>query len=471
MTNLRRTIRRRAVQFGSTALLVGLAAACGSGDGLPVEDEWESDPAGEASGSDDDGETPELVDGESEVEEPGLDVYDDEESLGEETAEAQAKAAGWPSPPKPVPWIGQRDIAKIIKSRPNGGVVWLPNGKYYLGELSNFKPKKPLVLVAQSAGKVIVTRKNNVVGKTTLTLQNVRNVGFVGLTFDRISVDITNSSDLAFWYTNHTIPPQTHTAARRKLCGGGRSPDAFRVNGSNRVDFFGVDIDEVGADGLKVGNSSDLRFVGSAFVNVHHDSYQTGTSAADARTCGHQPKDKFHHSDAIQIFPGGVNRLVVSDSYSNGVFMMQLSGNGGSSKGLVIQRSVLEPAFANCQAINTRVKTAGKTMDLSVVDTTTYCNRSTPLKWQFVTQGTKCPNHKLRVKNAQFKRGNAPAVGPLEKWRSSHPMNRWGCFFSEDVGWAGFAQYCPNKAGFPSYKPVSTAGAQQFSEHACNGAY
>lgn len=408
---------------------------------------------------------------------------DDSDGATDDTARptSDAGAGDGLERPDPIPDPGTRELAEIIRSHPEGGVVWLPDGVYEKGTVRDFAPASPLVLVAESRGGVVVTRSDAIVGQTSVVLENVRDVAFVGLRFERVTVALNGARDLAFWYTEHTIPAETHTEPRRKLCGGGRSPDAFLVTGSERLYLFGVTIDDVGHDGIKVGNTDDLTLVGAEILNVHHAAYQTETTPEDAASCGHRADDLFHHSDGIQIYPGGVNRLTVSDSYVQTQLMWQVE-SGGSCRDLRIQRSLLDARFGDCQTLNTRVKTSADPsaeMNITVIDTRSHCDEarvdnrfiSGSPKWHFITLGTRCPNHTLLVRDVEFLDAAAPTHTPADAWRELHPFSRWPCFLDVDVGFPGFARSCTDGTGFPSYEPADPTGAVPFEHHACNGAY
>jgi hypothetical protein len=235
-----------------------------------------------------------------------------------------------------------------------------------------------------------------------------------------------------------------------------------------------------GTTGSKIGSTDDVTVVGTDILNVHHKSYQTETSPEDAASCGHDADDLFHHSDGIQIYPGGVNRMLVSDSYVQTQFMWQVAAED-SCRDLQVQRSMLDAGFGDCQTINTRVKSSADDaeMDVTVLDTDSYCDNarvdnpylSGAPKWHFITLGTDCPNHTLRTDDVEFFDTAAPESTPADAWRQEHPFSTWGCFLQIDVGWDDVASNCTGASSFPSVERLGGSNAQPFEHHACNGAY
>ena len=401
-------------------------------------------------------------------------------------------------PPRPIPQPNSRNVAEIIAAHPQGGVLFLPNGRYLLGRLSGFAPDKPLVVVAEDKHQVIVDREDDApLGQTSLVLEDVRDLSFVGLKFWRVTVRLDQAENVNFWYTHHSVPPEEHPQATKKLCGTGRSPDGFLLSNSRGVRIFGSDIDRIAHDAIKVGSTDGLSVVGTAIQNVTHGNYQTDTRVADAATCGHirqsdrdrcgatplaacqlPAADKLHHADGIQIFPGNVNYLTLSDSLVDAPLMWQISNGGGSSTQLQIQRTLLKARFyAGCTTVNSRIKAdarAGATMDINVLQSTNYCmvDASPAPRWTFFTKGNaRCPEHRIYTDAVEFlsmAQSETPA-SPVAAWRALHPYAAWPCFLSRDVGWSTYESSCHRD--YARFTRLPTDQAAPLADHACNGVY
>ena len=350
------------------------------------------------------------------------------------------------------------DIGQLIRANPEGGIVFVPDGTYLFSSIEDFTPSKPLVLVAENKHKVVVTRPEEArEGETTFSLRNVHNVAFAGFYFQYVTLGLRDSSNIHLWYTFHTYPPEMKPRPRHKVCGGGRAPEGISAKNATDLKFHGLDFEDIGCDGLKIRSVRDAQVVGTRFVNIDDRQYQTDTTIAEALACGHRPDDKFYHSDAIQIAPGDVHDFVVSDCYTEGVMMLQVEPNGDSVSGFKIQSSWLSnPASQWCVPVDTRVKTVGKTMELVIVDSTSWCEDKPP-EFHFYTRGTKS-GHDLMLGNITYETSkHAASPTPADDWRASYPYEAWGCFVREDIGWTQLNAPCSH-GGFPSFRgPSNTA--------------
>jgi hypothetical protein len=347
-------------------------------------------------------------------------------------------------------------MGQLIRDSAAGGVVFIPNGTYFLSDVTDFTPQKPLVLVAETRGGVVVTRRDGAQeGETDFHLNRSNNIAFVGIHFIDTTFRVSDSSDIHLWYTFHTYPPQNKPRPRHKTCGGGRAPDGIVLRNSRDLKFHGVEVDNIGNDGLKIDSVRDARVVGARITNIDDQSYQTDTTADEASDCGHASSDKFYHSDAIQIYPGDIHDFIVSDSYTERQMMLQVEQSDKSVSGFKIQSSWLSNPDEDCVTINTRVKSkAGSaTMEVIIVDTTSWCEPK-PEKWHFYTGGTTS-GHDLLVGNVTYETSkNTPAQTPAEDWRAAYPYEAWGCFLREDVGWTQLGAPCTH-SGFPSFRGSS----------------
>ena len=355
-------------------------------------------------------------------------------------------------PPPPPPPTGTNDFGQLIRNNAAGGVVIVPNGTYYISDVRNFAPQRPLVLVAESQGGVVVTRRSGAAeGQTSLHLDGVRDIAFVGIDFRYVTLRIEDSSDVHLWYTFHTYPAEQKPRPRHKVCGGGRSPDGLLMSNVRNVKFHGIELDRIGNDGIKLSAVRDAQLVGARLTNIHNQSYQTDTTALEAARCGQKPTDKLYHSDVIQIFPGNVHNFVMSDSFSDGHLVLQVESPGQSVSGFRIQDSWLSASHQDCVTINTRVKPAAGTtpMELIVVDSTSWCAPKAE-KWHFMTKDTMS-SHRLMVGNVTYETSkNAPSPTPADEWKARFPYEAWGCFVTEDIGWTQLGASCAH-SGFPSY--------------------
>jgi hypothetical protein len=348
------------------------------------------------------------------------------------------------------------DIGQLIRENQEGGIVLVPNGTYLFSNIESFTPSKPLVLVAESKHEVLVTRPDGArEGETDFHLNNVHNVAFVGFYFQYVTLRLSNASSIHLWYTFHTYPPQMKPRPRHKVCGQGRAPEGILIENARDLKFHGVDLEDIGCDGLKIRSVHEAQVVGARFVNIDDQQYQTDTTGVEAMICGHRPDDRFYHSDAIQIAPGDVHNFIVSDCYTEGVMMLQVEPNGESVSGFQIQSSWLSnPASQWCIPVDTRVKSKGKKMELIIVDSTSWCEDKAP-KLHFYTRGTTS-GHDLMLGNITYETSkHATSPTPADDWRSAFPYEAWGCFVRDDIGWTQLNAPCSH-GGFPSFRGPST---------------
>jgi hypothetical protein len=350
-------------------------------------------------------------------------------------------------------------MGQLIRDNVAGGIVVVPNGTYVSSDVSDFTPSKPLVLVAESEGGVVVTRRDGAQeGETAFFLNRSHNIAFVGFDFVDVTLRIANSSGIHLWYTFHTYPPQKKPRPRHKTCGYGRAPDGIMMSNTQDVKFHGVEFDTIGNDAMKINSIRNAQIVGARFTNVSHQSYQTETTDAESAGCGHQAGDKYYHSDAIQIYPGDIHDFIVSDSYTERHMMLQVESSTSSVSGFKIQHSWLSNPDRDCVTLNTRVKpqAGNATMELAVVDSTSWCEPK-PEKWHFYTGGTT-NGHDLMVGNLTYETSkHAPARTPADDWKMAYPYEAWGCFVRDDLGWTELSAACSH-SGFPSFRgPSNTA--------------
>jgi len=348
------------------------------------------------------------------------------------------------------------DFGQLIHDNAAGGIVLVPNGTYFISEVQHFARERPLVLVAETEGGVVVTRRKDATeGQTALYLDDVHDIAFVGIRFRNVTLYIKDSSDVHLWYTFHSYPREQKPRPRHKVCGDGRAPDGILMSNVQNVKLHGIELDGIGNDGLKISDVRDAQLVGASFRNIDHRSNQTDTTAAEAARCGQKPTDRFYHSDAIQIYPGNVHDFVVSDSFMDRQLMLQVEKLGASVSGFRIQSSWLSNPLRDCVTINTRVKSAaGQTpMELIVVDSTSWCAPK-PEKWHFFTRNTTS-SHRLMVGNVTYETSKtAPSHTPADDWKARYPYEAWGCFVTKDIGWAEVGASCTH-SGFPSYRGPS----------------
>jgi hypothetical protein len=356
----------------------------------------------------------------------------------------------------PLPPAHTNDMGQLIRDNVAGGIVYVPNGTYFLSDVTDFTPTKPLVIVAETEGGVVVTPRDGAQeGETALYLNRSHNIAFVGVHFVDATLRIRDSSGIHLWYTFHTYPPQKKPRPTHKTCGNGRSPDGVLMTNSRDVKFHGVEFDNIGNDAIKINSIRDAQLVGARLTNVDHQNYQTDTTDAEAASCGHKAGDKYYHSDALQIYPGDVHNFVVSDSYTERNMMLQVEQVGQSVSGFKIQHSWLSNPRRDCVTINTRVKSkAGDaTMELTIVDSTSWCEPK-PEKWHFYTGGTT-NGHNLMVGNVTYETSKKPtAQTPADDWRRAYPYEAWGCFVRKDIGWIEVPAACSHD-GFPSFRGPS----------------
>jgi hypothetical protein len=188
-----------------------------------------------------------------------------------------------PEPPSgSLPPAPTNDMGQLIRNSASGGIFFVPNGTYFLSDLTDFTPEKPLVLVSETRGGVVVTRRAGAQeGETDFHLNRSKNIAFVGIRFIDATLRITDSSNIHFWYTFHTYPPQKKPRPRHKTCGSGRAPDGMVLRNSRDLKFHGVEFDNIGNDAMKIDSVRDAQVVGARITNVDHQSYQTETSDSD----------------------------------------------------------------------------------------------------------------------------------------------------------------------------------------------
>jgi hypothetical protein len=357
------------------------------------------------------------------------------------------------TPVERPPATPSNDIGQLIRANAAGGIVSVPDGTYLFSNIDDFTPAKPLVLVAESMHGVVITRPNGAQeGETDFHLEDVHNVAFVGFYFQYVTLRLSNVTNVYLWYTFHTYPPQMKPRPRHKVCRGGRAPEGISAKNASGLKFHGLDFEDIGCDGLKISSVRDAQVVGARFVTIDDRQYQTDTTIAEALACGHRPNDKFYHSDAIQISPGDVHNFIVSDSYTEAVMMLQVEPNGESVSGFQIQSSWLSnPASQWCVPVDTRVKPNGKTMELIVVDSTSWCEDKPP-KFHFQS------GHDLMLGNIIYETSkHATSPTPADDWRAVFPYESWGCFVRHDIGWTQLNAPCAH-GGFPSFRgPSNTA--------------
>ena len=356
-----------------------------------------------------------------------------------------------------LPISSTKDIGQLIRENAAGGIVVVPDGTYTFSNIEGFIPAKPLVLVAESKHGVVVTRPDDVQeGDTDFHLVNVHDIAFAGFYFKYVTLRLSGSSGVHLWYTFHTYPPEMKPRPRHKVCGQGRAPEGILMENVTDLKFHGIDFDDIGCDGLKISSVRAAQVVGARFVNIDHRNYQTDTTSTEAAGCGHQPDDKFYHSDAIQISPGDVHDFIVSDSYTERQMMLQVAPNGESVSGFRIQDSWLSnPTSTWCIPVDTRVKADDETMELTIVDSTSWCEDKPP-RLHFYTRGTKS-GHNLMLGNITYETSKfAASPTPADNWRTAFPYEAWGCFVHHDVGWIELGAPCAH-SGFPSFDgPSST---------------
>jgi hypothetical protein len=382
----------------------------------------------------------------------------DQRDFDQPVADQPGFDGGVDSDPLPPPHTD--DMGQFIRDHADGGIVFVPNGTYYLSDVTDFTPGEPLVLVAETEGGVVVTRHEGAVeGETDFYLNRSRDIAFIGFHFVDATLRINDSSNIHLWYTFHTYPPQKKPRPRHKTCGDGRNPDGILLTNTHEVKFHGIEFDDIGNDAMKISSVHDAQVVGARIANVDHQNYQTETTDAEAAGCGHQAGDKYYHADALQIYPGDIHNFVVSDSYTERHMMLQVEHADASVSGFKIQRSWLSNPKRDCVTINTRVKSkaSAATMVVTIVDSTSWCEPK-PEKWHFYTDGTTS-GHDLMIGNVTYETSkDAQAHTPADDWKATYPYEAWGCFIIKDIGWTGLPVTC-SYTGFPSYRGPSNTTA------------
>ncbi len=351
--------------------------------------------------------------------------------------------AGGPALPAPISPAG-RDFGTILRDYPQGGVVVLPDGDYKVSDVSNFRPSQYLIVVAQHPGKARVIRAANALGATDQLFSGSGKLIFVGIRFHEIATQIIgNSSDIHYWYTQHSNPVLAHPTPNQTVCTPGQGPVGFEIKGASNISLYGLDAIDFGHDGVKINNLTNFTVKGTVIDQLSHHNLQQGRGNA---SCGWDGNDNYH-TDSIQSYPGNIMQMTVEDSFVGQRFMIQEEAGGSGSKNIVIKNvSVYEGAERvnnSCIAIDTRVKAnaaPGATLQLFVSGTEIYCHNTS--EWTLHVGGSR--DNALSINGTPIRSTEKdvgaryltrivgkPAV-PTAKvmaWRAAHPYNTWHCFF------------------------------------------
>lgn len=352
----------------------------------------------------------------------------------------QSAGSGLPDPIDP----GDHDFGRIVQeTKPDGGVIVLPDGEYTVSDVTDFTPSDYVVVMAENKWGVDVVRTASVLRETDQYFGDSSKLIFVGIEFKNIVTRVGGSTDIYFWHTRHTYPIETHPDPTETYCGsGGVSPDGITVGSSNRVGVFGAEVDGIGHDAIKLNNADNMIVRGSKITNVDNGGLQEGRGN---ERCGWDGDDNYH-DDGIQIYPGGVDNLLVEDSYVGRHAIPQVDNNG-SSNSMTFKNNMFyeEPPKSSCLAINARVKSsadAGATQVMTLENNDAWCPDSQWLVYvggsrhnDLIINGDPIPSDARNASQYVTRRTGTPDISntPSEAWQSSNPYDSWPCYLKNNI--------------------------------------
>ncbi len=336
-------------------------------------------------------------------------------------------------------------LGDILDDYRDGGLIVLPAGRYLVGDIDGLNPSNRLTVVAERRNEVEIVRTADEIGETDFWIKNSSNVTFAGIWFRDVSTVVSSSNDIEFRYTRHSYPIEAHPDPANTWCSRNSQPNGLEINGwSENIDLYGVSIDGIGNDGIKVVQSDDVDVVGTVITNINHGFLQKGNTNGD---CSSIDGDNYHY-DGIQFVNGSVDDFTLRDSYVGRRIVMQIDADGESNGNVTIDNVWLMaesteqyPAEYDCVTMLMRVNrdaASGARQTVTTNDLRSFCDPSIDgdLHWttggnrsdSLIINGQAIPESQTNT-NAQFDEirfGRAEiAESPAAVWREANSYQSW----------------------------------------------
>ncbi len=429
--------RRKAIAAVALALAALALLALRSGDDSPtVSGDYtpgSSPPpteAAEATGTE--AEVDADIDASATVESPAEETSSTAETPGEDAL---------PAPIEPSSDV----LADILNDHRDGGLIVLPAGRYMVGDIDGLNPPNRLTVVAERRNEVEIVRTADEIGETDFWIKNSSNITFAGIWFRDVSTVVSSSADIEFRYTRHSYPIEAHPDPANTWCSRNSQPNGLEINGwSENIDLYGVSIDGIGNDGVKIVQSDDVDVVGAVITNVNHGFLQKGNTNGD---CSSIDGDNYHY-DGIQFVNGSVDDFTLRDSYVGRRIVMQIDADGESNGDIEIdnvwlmaESSEQYPAEYDCVTMLMRVNrdaASGARQTVTTNDLRSFCDPSVDgdLHWttggnrseSLIINGQAVPESQTNT-NAQFddiRFAKADiSESPAAQWRATNSYQDW----------------------------------------------
>lgn len=252
--------------------------------------------------------------------------------------------------------VASNQLCEVIEDHAAGGTVVIPDGIYIACDLADFRPAKPLNVVAQNLHGAVVVRQGDEIGDTVFRISDSSHLTFVGVSFDAVNVAVLRSNDIGFHYTHHSFPVERHPDPTNSWCGEQRGPNTMEIQRSDRITVAGSDFADIGNDGIRIERSDHVTVEGVVVTDVWHDRLQSGNENGE---CGNNDGSNYH-TDGLQIIDGESDDLVIRDSYFGQRLVLTVDGDGvGGNNDMVLERLWLVaelPDATNCVTMAMKVK-------------------------------------------------------------------------------------------------------------------
>ncbi len=336
-------------------------------------------------------------------------------------------------------------LAEVLGNYDDGGLIVLPAGIYKVGDLDGLNPSSRLTVVAERRNEVQVVRTADEIGETDFWIKNSSNITFAGIWFRDVSTVVSSSSDIEFRYTRHSYPIEAHPDPANTWCSSNSQPNGLEINGrSQNVDLYGVSIDGIGNDGIKLVQSDHVDVVGTVITNVNHGFLQKGNTNGD---CSSVDGDNYHY-DGVQFVNGSVDDFTLKDSYVGRRIVMQVDAGGESNGNVVIDNVWLMaeasdeyPAEYDCVTMLMRVNrdaASGARQTVTTSDLWSFCDPSIDgeLHWttggnrgdDLIINGQVIPetqtNTNVQFDEVRFAKADI-SNSPAAVWRAANPYQEW----------------------------------------------
>ena len=328
----------------------------------------------------------------------------------------------------PLPAHGApASITDYITREP--GIVVVPDGQYAGGTVRT-RHDDWLVLVAEHPGQVVVTSPLELRAPTS-------KVAFVGFAFETM-VSALGTDDVVFWYGRATNPARSPSGDRPTFLWAAADSTAGNRH-ARGVRVAGMDISDIGDDGIQIGGAGDVTVEGVKISGVSNHGINT---------------DRWHN-DAIQ-WTGGDTAFRVAASDLGG--HVQVGQDFGPLTDVVLEDFWLHDS-----------PNAGVIYDAASWPATLTGSRARGYSWGHAigdrldfAQGRSGPpgsTPRVRVDDTGVVQGPPPAgtPNPADVWRQAHPYGSWAAYLGLSL---------PRRAGLDRYGTAAVLATTAFPDGA-----